>query len=193
MPTDYAPGKARQRQKKPPSESAPRRGKSSARGRLGGFSPISFGAGGVCGAVAVLAIVYGPPLMPPPTVAVPDAGPLTESTEPVVSYEFIHRLPNEQVVVDVAPYDRPPGEPAPREYLLQAASFSNRDHADAMRAELILEGLDVAINSVPSNSGGIWHQVLVGPFANRVDMERTLTRLRARDIPALVLERTPSG
>ena len=76
-----------------------------------------------------------------------------------------------------------------KEYLLQAASFRNRDEADAMRAELLLEGMTAAVSAVSSPAGVAWHRVMVGPFPNQAEMERTLTRLRSKDISALPIAR----
>ncbi len=120
----------------------------------------------------------------------PAAGQAIQSPSPALEYEFITRLPRQQMTVDAEAYQPlPVADREPREYLLQAASFLNRDDADAMRAQLILEGMDVAVDAVPRSGGGAWHRVLVGPFARKIDMERTLTKLRAKDIPALVVER----
>ena len=83
------------------------------------------------------------------------------------------------------------GSPSTKEYLLQAASFRNRDEADAMRAELLLEGMVAAVNAVSNPDGGAWHRVMVGPFSSKVEMERTLTRLRSKDISALPVARAP--
>ena len=190
------------------------RGKSSKTPRAGRtrtFSLRSFVAGAVCGA-ATGALFHGYWNWPPD---VPFVAPLAEwaltegdaSENPQTSssaaadaerqtpltYEFIDRLPREEVVTGADAYRPPPAaESDDREYLLQAASFRSRDDADALRAELILEGLDVKINAVPRTGDGTWHRVLVGPFASRTDMERTLGKLRARDISALVLELVPT-
>ena len=79
--------------------------------------------------------------------------------------------------------------PSAKEYLLQAASFRSRDEADAMRAELLLEGMTAAVSAVSNPAGGAWHRVVVGPFPNQAAMERTLTRLRSKDISALPIAR----
>lgn len=75
-------------------------------------------------------------------------------------------------------------------YLLQAASFRDKDDANAMRATLLLEGMNAAVNEAP-NADGAWYRVVVGPFANEGDLEQTLTQLRTRDIPAVRV--SPSG
>lgn len=80
-------------------------------------------------------------------------------------------------------------ERAASTYLLQAASFRDKDDANAMRATLLLEGMNAAVNEAP-NADGAWYRVVVGPFTSEGDLERTLTQLRTRDIPAV---RVPPG
>ena len=80
---------------------------------------------------------------------------------------------------------------SPTIYLLQAASFRNKDDADAMRAALLLEGLNASLDEVRRADGAL-HRVMVGPFASERAMERTLTQLRAKDIPAMRAQ-LPSG
>lgn len=124
------------------------------------------------------------------------------AAEPGPTYEFIDRLPEDEVVTNVVPYTPPPetgaaaaqdapAAQAPRQYLLQAASFRNRDDADAMRADLLLEGMAVSISAVPRPAGGAWHRVLVGPFAGEREMRRALSRLREKDIPAMPILQSP--
>ena len=160
------------------------------------FSASSFLGGVVCCAVATLAIDLVPPLSGAPTAEAPVDAAAAEA-QPALTYEFIHRLPNEVVQTNVAPYEPPPaGDPdapaSPSEshvYLLQAASFLRSDDAEAMRAELLLEGMQAKVSVVPRAGGRTWHRVLVGPFPDRTAMTRALTKLRDQDIPALPLVR----
>ena len=164
------------------------------------FSPGSFVAGVLCCAVAALVIDHAAavaawlggadgktdaPGVPPKAAAAP---PLT--------YEFMERLPNEVVLTGVTPYEpgaTPSEDAADRVYLLQAGSFLRREDADAMRAELLLEGMDATLSAVRRKGGGAWHRVLVGPFANRTEMRRARTKLREKDIPALQLVRSAAA
>ena len=160
---------------------------------LGSFSPGSFVAGVVCCAVVALAIDHAAAVAawfggaaPSEAVAAPKA-----AAAPALTYEFMQRLPSEVVRADAAPYeDTAPADAVDRVYLLQAASFPRREDADAMRAELLLEGMDATVSAVRRRGGGAWHRVLVGPFANHTEMRRARTKLRAKDIPALPLVRT---
>lgn len=162
------------------------------------FSPSSFLGGVACCAVATIVIDLVP--MSGRTAESTQAGEAAAEAqaEPALTYEFIHRLPNEVVQTHVVPYEPPPpGAPdAPANpseeshvYLLQAASFLRSDDAEAMRAELLLEGMQAQVSVVPRTGGRTWHRVLVGPFPDRTEMRRALTKLRDRDIPALPLVR----
>lgn len=192
MTKDYAP-KA--------SKRAPRRAAVAKQARRAkrAFSPGSFLGGAVCGAVALMVIDHVPAFSglftAEPTQA--DEAAAETPAEHPVTYEFIHRLPTEEVLTHVEPYQPPPpgisADPAePSEapvYLLQAASFLRGDDAEAMRAELLLEGMQATVSVVPRPGGRTWHRVLVGPFADRTKMTRALTALRSKDIPALPLVR----
>lgn len=163
------------------------------------FSLGSFLGGVLCCAVATIVIDYVPPLSGRTNApAQTGEGAAEAQNQPALTYEFIHRLPNEVVQTHVVPYEPPPaGAPEasanPSEeshvYLLQAASFLRNDDAEAMRAELLLEGMQAKVSVVPRAGGRTWHRVLVGPFPDRTEMRRALTKLRDRDIPALPLVR----
>lgn len=168
-------------------------------GPLGAFSPGSFVAGVVCCAVVAVAIDHAAAVAawfggtaPSEAVAAPQA-----AAAPALTYEFMQRLPSEVVRADAAPYEgAAPADAADQVYLLQAASFPRREDADAMRAELLLDGMDATVSALRRRGGGAWHRVLVGPFANHTEMRRARTKLRAKDIPALPLVRAavqPTG
>ena len=181
-----------------------------------GFSTRTFGAGTLFGGALTLALIYGPALVPAFVGKTQAQAPTVQPTQPKLTYEFMNLLPNEEVVTDVTPFvapadtpatdvaassgrERSPATPSVRtaseragsakEYLLQAASFRNRDEADAMRAELLLDGMTAVVSAVSSPAGVAWHRVMVGPFPNQAEMERTLTRLRSKDISALPIAR----
>ena len=95
MPTDYAP-----RQKRPPPK-----------GAVGKQIPAlrSFGAGAACGIALTLALVYLPTLLPSDEAPADDAVEEAIAAAPSLTYEFMDRLPNEEVVTNVTPYE-PPAE-----------------------------------------------------------------------------------
>ena len=200
MPKDYGSRKA----------SGKKRG-SGVRRTVGvrGFSARSFCGGALLGAALTLAAIYVPSLIPAVGEEAPDGG--GDQAPPALTYEFMNLLPNEEVVTGVTPFAEPdvppavadnvlaaaPSAPDPpavspaTEYLLQAASFRSRDEADALRAELLLDGMMATVNAASSPGGVAWHRVMVGPFSTKVEMERTLTTLRSKNIAALPLASTP--
>ena len=97
--------------------------------------------------------------------------------------------------VKVAQADAPPVAPntAKEHFVLQAATFRSRDAADALRAELILEGLGkVAVNTVARSDDGAAYRVLVGPLPKQ-ELERAQAALRAKDMAPLLVENATSG
>ena len=96
VPTDYAP-----RQKRPPP------------GGIGKqvLALRAFGVGAVCGIVLTLAFVYLTTLFSndesPPEDAIDE---VAVAVAPSLTYEFMDRLPNEEVVTNVTPYEPPVDE-----------------------------------------------------------------------------------
>ena len=214
MPKDYAPRKVARKARRNTG-----RGKQQA--NTARFSGASFGGGLFCGAALVLGLIYGPTLWP----ALSSTGTAESSSaaapRPELKYEFMNRLPTEEVVTNVTPYRAPPEATVEQAgdtrlavaetataatktataasdkndrvpmHLLQAASFRDKDEANALRATLLLEGMNASVSEV-ARSDGAWHRVMVGPFATERDLESTLTQLRTRDIPAMRVA-TPSG
>ena len=188
MTKDYAPKSTKRRPRRAAVAKQAQRAKRA-------FSPGSFLGGAVCGAVALMVIDHVPGLFTAEPTQADEATAETQPEHPL-TYEFIHRLPSEVVRTHVDPYEPPPpgaADPAePSEahiYLLQAASFLRSDDAEAMRAELLLEGMQATVSVVPRPGGRTWHRVLVGPFPDRAEMTRALSTLRGKDIPALPLVR----
>ena len=94
MPTDYAPRTATQRKVVSSKHS---------------FSPRSFGGGALFGALLVLALTYAPTLSGSRADAGEGAGEdPAPPPMPALTYEFMDRLPKEQVVTNVTPYEPPP-------------------------------------------------------------------------------------
>lgn len=234
MPKDYAPRKVARKARRNTG-----RGKQQA--NTARFSGASFGGGLFCGAALMLGLIYGPTLWP----ALSSTGTAESSSaavpRPELKYEFMNRLPTEEVVTNVTPYRAPPEatveqasdtrlavtktataaaktETAAAEtataaaetataaaktatvvpdksdraplHLLQAASFRDKDEANALRATLLLEGMNVSVSEA-ARADGAWHRVMVGPFATERDLESALTQLRARDIPAMRVAMPP--
>ena len=107
MPTDYAP-----RQKRPPPK-----------GSIGKQNPAlrSFGAGAACGIALTLALVYLPTLLSSDAAPADDAVEEAIAAAPSLTYEFMDRLPNEEVVTNVTPYEPPAEVEAVAEQVGEAA------------------------------------------------------------------------
>jgi len=69
-------------------------------------------------------------------------------------------------------------------YLLQAGSFRNKEDADRLRGELILQGLEVFVRPVEQANGG-WHRVMVGPFDTKLELNRTRNILAEANIESM--------
>ena len=92
MPTDYAPRK-----------NTPR--KANADGKR--FHPRSFGGGALVGVALTLALVYVPALSGGGESGAVADGEAPAPAMPTLTYEFMDRLPKEQVVTNVTPYEPP--------------------------------------------------------------------------------------
>lgn len=116
-----------------------------------------------------------PPARPAPTPATPAARSASPRTPPVpAAPPAAPREPAASAASAAAPAA---SAPAGR-YRIQAGAFRERGDADRLRASLILEGMDSHIRT--SRTGdGIWHRVMVGPYEDRAEAERTSVRLRA--------------
>lgn len=73
-------------------------------------------------------------------------------------------------------------------FVLQAGSFRQRDDADRRRAELLLLGLDPAIEASVGDNGR-WFRVVLGPFATRAEMNRVRGLTASQNIDTLQLKR----
>ena len=112
---------------------------------------------------------------------------------PKPRFDFYTKL-QEQTIED-EPIARPePAQPAanaaPREYyLLQAGSFRQREDADRRRAELLLLGLEPAVEE-SNGENGRWFRVYLGPFDTRSSMSKARSLTAAQNIDTLLLKRS---
>jgi cell division protein FtsN len=96
-------------------------------------------------------------IKPSPEKAVPEkAAPQTPVSEKIVS---------ETAVRTEAPGSK-------YTYLVQLASFQRQEDAEQLKANLIMRGFDARIKTA-SQSGGVWHRVVLGPFVSRQVAEKT--------------------
>ena len=124
MPTDYAP-----RQKRPPPK-----------GGIGKQVPALrfFGAGALCGIALTLALVYLPTLLSSDEAPADDAVEEAVAAAPSLTYEFMDRLPIEEVVTNVTPYE----PPAEVEEAAEQVEAAKQDDAPPKPAESLAETHD---------------------------------------------------
>jgi len=72
-----------------------------------------------------------------------------------------------------------------KKYLLQAGSF--KSHAERLKANLALLGVQASIQSVSINTDN-WHRVRIGPFNNNIQLRETLGTLKQNNIQAMTME-----
>lgn len=77
--------------------------------------------------------------------------------------------------------------PISSQFFLQAGSFRRKDDADTLRAQLILLGQSVQVESGTVREE-TWHRVLVGPFATREQLGQAQKSLAASGFSNLLLQ-----
>jgi hypothetical protein len=187
MPQDFANGQRRNHAPRSEPRNRPRH-------RQSAFHWGSFGAGIALGIAVTLAGWLLPEWWGSRAAASapqPTAGDAT----PITRFEFFERLPNEKISShpETAQPLTPSVAEAPREFLLQAGSFTNKEDADRLRATLSQSGWNTETATVTLSSGATRHRVIVGPFSSSQDTQRAITQLRKQDVDALVLARKPAA
>ena len=77
--------------------------------------------------------------------------------------------------------------PVTTQFFLQAGSFRKRDDADAVRAQIILLGQNVRVETGKVRDE-TWHRVLVGPFASREQLATAQKTLAGNGYSNLLLQ-----
>ena len=77
--------------------------------------------------------------------------------------------------------------PVSSQFFLQAGSFRRKDDADSLRAQIILLGQNVQVESGTVREE-TWHRVLVGPFATREQLGQAQKTLSASGFSNLLLQ-----
>lgn len=73
-------------------------------------------------------------------------------------------------------------------YILQIQSFSDADHADAKRAEVLLNGISADV--VMSNTGNkVWYRVVSGPYHSEQAAKLAQQTLRNGGIDAIIVKK----
>lgn len=134
-------------------------------------------------------------LLPESKVIVPSDG-LTSTAKPV--------SPEEAAKIDAARAEAllngktPPPAPiiakAPTStaLFLQAGAFRKRADADKLRAQIILLGQDVQIESGTVREE-VWYRVLAGPFADREQLAKAQKSLAGSGFSNLLLQQRPAN
>jgi cell division protein FtsN len=73
-------------------------------------------------------------------------------------------------------------------YMLQAASFSNAEDADRLRARLALAGLEAHIERVTIEGKGEYHRVRLGPYTNLQELDAADQKLAQLGVKAIRLK-----
>lgn len=75
-------------------------------------------------------------------------------------------------------------------YVLQAGAFSERRHAEAFRASLLLEGYNAYTTEHPDEDALARHRVIIGPYGSRQESNEDIARLRQRNISTFLVPLT---
>ncbi|MDD5299517.1 MAG: SPOR domain-containing protein [Gallionella sp.] len=67
---------------------------------------------------------------------------------------------------------------------LQAASFSNADDAEKLKARLAMLGVETSIQTVTIPDKGVWHRVRSGPYKNTGEMNSARILLKQNGVDA---------
>jgi cell division protein FtsN len=81
--------------------------------------------------------------------------------------------------------------PVSTQFFLQAGSFRRKDDAESVRAQIILLGQNVRVESGTVREE-TWHRVLVGPFASREQLAQSQKALAASGFSNLLLQQRQS-
>ncbi|WAJ38118.1 SPOR domain-containing protein [Pseudomonas sp. GOM7] len=137
-------------------------------------------------------------LLPESEVILPQA--LEETPPPTPTPEQKPVTPEEAAKIDTARAEAalkgevppPPPQviasaPVTTQFFLQAGSFRRREDADALRAQIILLGQNVKVETGKVREE-TWHRVLVGPYATREQLAGAQKSLAASGFSNLLLQ-----
>jgi cell division protein FtsN len=70
----------------------------------------------------------------------------------------------------------------PGNYALQVGSFRGAEQADRFKAELVLQGFEVTVQTVTINNTDTYHRVRIGPFKDLDALNKARSRLNKQGI-----------
>lgn len=79
-------------------------------------------------------------------------------------------------------------ENSDKRYMLQAASFRDRDDASELSQRLGNFGLQTKISEVHTDDGATWHRVQSGPYSDRREVDRARDLMATRGITPLLIQ-----
>ncbi|MBD2837350.1 SPOR domain-containing protein [Pseudomonas sp. JM0905a] len=132
-----------------------------------------------------------------PPEAVPKETPATPPAQKPVTPEEAAKIDAARAQAALNGETPPPAPPvvakAPvtNQFFLQAGSFRKRDDADRVRAQIILLGQNVQVESGTVREE-TWYRVLVGPFANREQLASAQKQLAGSGFSNLLLQQRQS-
>lgn len=133
-------------------------------------------------------VIVPPEALPDPTPKPPPAKPVTPEEAAKIDAAraeaaLAGKVPPPPPVVAQAPLTT--------QFFLQAGSFRRKDDAESVRAQIILLGQNVRVESGTVREE-TWHRVLVGPFANREQLAQSQKALAANGFSNLLLQQRQS-
>lgn len=127
----------------------------------------------------------------PQAIEEPPAKPATPSKP--VSAEEARKIDEQRALAALSGEVPPPAPqviasaPVTTQFFLQAGSFRRREDADSLRAQIILLGQNVKVETGKVREEN-WHRVLVGPFATREQLAGAQKSLAASGFSNLLLQ-----
>lgn len=124
-----------------------------------------------------------------PEATEPGALEQPSSSEELQRFNFPQLFKDNEVVVAEPQRSNPSAAELAADFYVQVGSFRQFDDADSLRVKLLLLNLDTVIEPVKGASG-LWHRVVVGPFASAAAAEQARNKLHQNNIQTLLLKRS---
>jgi cell division protein FtsN len=120
-----------------------------------------------------------------------------QEADPTMSYDFYTMLPGMEIVVPEEELKRPVGPRAsdgtPIIYYLQVGSYRNPEEAEQRMAELILMNFSPTVQSGVTSDQRTVHRLRIGPFRDRLTLDRARRRLQDNNINPMVISVRDTG
>lgn len=128
---------------------------------------------------------------PKPTQPAPEKKPPEPKPEPepvkALQYDFYHVLPEREVIIPEQELRREVDKKRHvSNYLLQVASFKQREDAEAAAVNLLLLNFQPQVEEV-STEKGTWHRIRVGPFDERRKLDRAKRLLQENGFEPIIV------